>query len=227
VLPAHEPRSEAELLDRARALAGRTISELANAYGRALPAEPRRSKGFVGALVEQALAIAPRPGAAGPDLAALGIEVKTIPLTAAGAPRESTFVCTLPLGRLERETWETSAVRAKLARVLWVPVEADARMPWGARRVGAAWLWSPDPREEATLRTDWEGVQALVARGGVDALDARRGLALQVRPKARDGRARVRAPGEDEAPTATMPRGFYLRASFTAAIVRACYPGVR
>jgi DNA mismatch repair protein MutH len=227
VLSAHEPRSEAELLDRARALAGRTVAELADACGRALPADPRRAKGFVGGLVEQALAVAPTPGAAGPDLPALGIEVKTIPLDVSGRPRESTFVCTLPLGRLERERWETSAVRTKLARVLWVPIETRAEVAWTARRVGAAWLWSPDGRDEATLRTDWEGAQALVARGGVDALDARRGVALQVRPKARDGRARVRAPGEDEAPTATMPRGFYLRASFTAAIVRACYPGLR
>jgi DNA mismatch repair protein MutH len=227
VQPAHEPRSEVELLDRARALAGRTIAEVAAMCRAALPAEPRRAKGFVGALVEQALAVTPKPGAAGPDLAALGVELKTIPLDVSGRPRESTFVCTLPLGRLEHETWETSAVRAKLARVLWVPIEANVRVPWGARRLGAAWLWSPDAHDDVTLRGDWEDVQALVARGGVDALDARRGVALQVRPKARDGRARVRAPGEDETPTSTMPRGFYLRASFTAAIVRACYPGIR
>ncbi len=227
MLPAREPRSEAELLDRARTLAGRTVAEVASMCGAALPAEPRRAKGFVGGLVEQALAVTPKPGAAGPDLAALGIELKTIPLDVSGRPRESTFVCTLPLGRLERESWATSAVRAKLVRVLWVPIEANARVPWGARRLGAAWLWSPDTLEDATLRGDWEDVQALVARGGIESLDARRGVALQVRPKARDGRARVRAPGEDEAPTTTMPRGFYLRASFTAAIVRACYPGMR
>ncbi len=223
----HEPASEAELLLRARALAGRTIAELAGLHALPLPDEPRRAKGFVGELVERALDVRPRPGVAGPDLPRLGVEVKTIPLTADGRPRESTFVCTLPLGRIERERWDTSAVRAKLARVLWVPIEHGPRVAWAARRVGTAWLWSPDVDEEATLRADWEAAQGLVARGGIDALDARRGAALQVRPKARSGRARVRAPGEDEVPTSTMPRGFYLRASFTARVVRTCYPGGR
>lgn len=220
----HAPRSEAELLDRTRAFAGRTLAEVASAAGVSLPVEPSRAKGFVGTLVERALSITPAPGVAGPDLAELGIEVKTIPLAAGGQPRESTFVCTIPLGRLELETWETSAVRKKLARVLWVPIEHDRALAFSARRLGAAWLWSPDERDEAMLRDDWEAVQMLVGRGGVDALDARLGQALQVRPKARHGGMRVRAPGEDEVPTSTMPRGFYLRATFTAGIVRACYP---
>lgn len=218
------PRSEAELLARALGLAGRTIGEIAESAGVTLPLEPHRAKGFIGTLVERALSISPKPGVAGPDLAELGIEVKTIPLAAGGQPRESTFVCTIPLGRLEREQWETSAVRKKLARVLWVPVEHGRAVAFSRRRVGAAWLWSPDAAQEATLRADWEAVQLLVLRGAVDGLDARLGTALQVRPKARDGRERVRAPGEDEVPTSTIPRGFYLRATFTAAIVRACYP---
>ena len=219
------PRSEAELLSRTRAFAGSTLAEVARLAGVALPIEPARAKGFIGTLVERALFISPKPGVAGPDLVELGIEVKTIPLAIDGQPRESTFVCTIPLGRLERESWETSAVRKKLARVLWVPIEHDRALPFAERRLGAAFLWSPDAAEEATLRADWEAVQSLVLRGGVDGLDARLGSALQVRPKARHGGMRVRAPGEDEVPTSTMPRGFYLRASFTAAIVRACYPG--
>lgn len=223
----HAPRSETELLERTRAFAGNTLEEVARAAGVALPTEPARAKGFIGTLVERALSISPKPGAAGPDLVELGIEVKTIPLAAGGQPRESTFVCTIPLGRLERESWETSAVRKKLARVLWVPIEHDRAIPFSARRLGAAWLWSPSAVEEATLRADWEAVQMLVVRGGVDGLDARLGAALQVRPKARHGGKRVRAPGEDEVPTSTMPRGFYLRATFTAGIVRACYPGAQ
>ena len=225
--PVQSPRSEAELLGRTRAFAGCTLAEVAASAGVALPAEPARAKGFVGTLVERALFVCPKPGAAGPDLAELGIEIKTIPLAAGGQPRESTFVCTLPLGRLEHDTWETSAVRKKLARVLWVPVEHDRALAFGARRLGAAWLWSPSEAEDATLRADWDAVQRLVLRGAVETLDARLGTALQVRPKARHGGMRVRAPGEGEVPTSTMPRGFYLRATFTAAIVRACYPNAQ
>ena len=57
-----------------------------------------------------------------------------------------------------------------------------------------------------------------VATGGVEALDARAGRWLHVRPKAASSRARTWSPGEDaSARIATNPRGFYLRTLFTRA----------
>jgi DNA mismatch repair protein MutH len=49
-------------------------------------------------------------------------------------------------------------------------------------------------------------------------------VALQVRPKARNASARRWGLDEDGVRVERMPRGFYLRANFTYAIVQARYP---
>jgi DNA mismatch repair protein MutH len=102
--------------------------------------------------------------------------------------------------------------------VLWVPIEADPPSI-ADRRVGRALLWRPDPDEEAALRADWEELCGLIGAGAIDVIDAHRGRHLQVRPKGSDGSVRRVAPGPDGESTLAMPRGFYLRASFTAALL--------
>jgi DNA mismatch repair protein MutH len=210
-----EPSSEAELMLRARALSGRTVGEIAALAALALPVEPSRTKGFIGGLVERALG-AHAGHAAGPDFRALGVELKTIPLATDGRPRESTFVCTISLRTVAEGEWERSAVRRKLARVLWMPIESDRSLTLAARRIGTPRLWSPTPAQEEALRADWEELVSVIGRGDVELLDARAGRCLQVRPKARSASARGRGIDERGAPTRTLPRGFYLRARFTA-----------
>lgn len=213
------PSSEKELLTRARALGGRTFVELAQTLGVPLPPDPRRAKGFVGKLVEHAL------GGGGsrpePDFAELGVELKTLPIDRMGRVRESTFVCTAPIRAAAETEWKSSPVRAKLARVLWVIVEADPRVPRAARRVGAAFLWSPDAEQEAVLRADYEELMGRLGAGELHAVDARRGRVLQLRPKARDAAVQTRAFDADGAPILARPRGFYLRARFTRALLAA------
>ena len=211
--------AEADLLSAARALAGAPLARLAAGLDEPLPARLGAKKGFVGALLEKALGA--RAGSSPtPDFPTLGVELKALPVSATGKVLESTFVCTAAPRAIVAETWSTSRARAKLARVLFVPVEADRATPLGARRVGAAFLWSPDDDEERALRADWEDLADLVAKGLADHVSARRGRVLQLRPKARD--ASVRRSGVDEDGDAydARPRGFYLRAPFTQSILR-------
>ena len=212
------PRSEEELLARAEALAGLPVGRLATDLGIAVPDEMRRAKGLVGRLMEEALG-ATAGTASVPDFAELGIELKTIPLDAAGKPKESTFVCSIPLPEVADTDWEQSAVCRKLARVLWVPVEGERERPLALRRVGAPFLWSPSDRQLAVLRGDWELFSMLIARGEVERITGHFGEALQVRPKAADSRARRLAPDHEGVPSWTLPRGFYLRTRFTESIV--------
>ena len=114
----------------------------------------------------------------------------------------------------------------KLARVLWVPVQGERGIDPAERRLGSAVLWSPDEHEMATLRADWEELMERIALGRVEEITARHGVALQLRPKAADSHARRSGIGRDGAPTETLPRGFYLRASFTAAVLRRCFLAV-
>lgn len=221
--PAAAPRSEGELLDRAAALAGRSLGELAAALGLPQPAHPRRAKGWAGVLLEAALGATagsrPRP-----DFTDLGIELKTLPVRPDGRPLESTYVCTVPLRPEPGLRWEGCALRIKLARVLWVPVVTPSPDPGLAgRRVGTPLLWSPSPQEEQALRTDWEELMELVGAGELDRITARLGSCLQVRPKAADGRSLTGGTAADGQTVPVLPRGFYLRPSFTAALLRRHY----
>jgi DNA mismatch repair protein MutH len=212
------PRSEDELLTRAAALAGRTLRDIAGAAGLAVPPDQRGHKGWVGDLMEHCLG-ADAESLSEPDFRSIGVELKTLPLNAGGRPAESTWVCTVRLAG-DPVPWEASDVRRKLARVMWVPVESDPRIPLSARHVGSALLWSPDAEEEASLRADWEELTGMIALGELERVSARHGQCLQIRPKAADARALTRTAGADGTPESTLPRGFYLRAAFTAAVFR-------
>ncbi|MEM6732475.1 MAG: DNA mismatch repair protein MutH [Myxococcota bacterium] len=205
------PADEAELMLRASALAGRTVAELAQALRIAVPSDPRRSKGFVGQLVELALGADPEAGER-PDFLTLGIELKTLPLGARGKPSESTFCCSIALETAADARFESSRLRARIDRVLFVPVDGAKSGPIGDRRFHSPVLWSPDPEEERVLRDDWNELMGRIGAGLP--LSAHLGEALQVRPKAANARVRVMAVGEAKAPVA-----FYLRARFTAAIL--------
>lgn len=212
MLDVDAPPSERALLDRARGLAGRNVGELCLGLGRALPEDAKRAKGFVGALVERALG-ASAGSRSEPDFPELGVELKTIPLRPDGAPSESTFVCTLRFGDAIELDFGRCPAGAKLARVLFVPVE-HAAVPLAERRFGRAVLWCPDERERAILEADWALVASRLSRGEGGRLDAHVGEALQVRPKGRRAAERRIAVDED-GPHWWQPRGLYLRTSFT------------
>ena len=215
---ADAPRTEAELLSRAEALAGRTLSDLAKDASVTLPPDLRRQKGFVGQLVERLLG-ATASSRAAPDFEHLGVELKTLPVGKDRVPVESTFVCTIDLVRIGETEWEQSLVRKKLARVLFVPVEGDRGIPLASRRVGTSLLWSPSPEEEASLRFDWEELVGLIGRGDVESITGHMGQDLQIRPKAANASARRRGVDADGSSFGALPRGFYLRSSFTAKLL--------
>lgn len=209
----------AALLARARALVGMSVGELATSLGVSSGGEAVRTKGTPGAILELAL------GASGGsskvhDFPELGVELKTIPIDPRGVPVESTYVCTLSLADAETQEWEDSWVRAKLARVLFVPLVAGDGEPWPARRIAEPVVWSPTQEQEAVLRADFDDVVGLVGVGRIEELTAHRGRWLQVRPKAAHGRVRTVAWGAEGEAIATIPRGFYLRTRFTGAILR-------
>lgn len=216
------PKDEAELLTRARALAGLTVGELARRLRQWVPNDPRQTKGLAGQLAERALG-ATAGSQDEPDFLELGIELKTLPVLPSGQPKESTYVCTLPLQTLADVDFEDSAVWRKLRRVLWLPLEADPSRPLVERAFGSAFLWSPSETELELLRADYEEVAERVLRGAIDTVRGDLGVVLQVRPKAAHGRQRTLAPDGDEGFQWTGPRGFYLRPSFTARLLERAF----
>ena len=204
------PSSIEELVERAKKLAGVRVDELASRVAFVVDGEAVRTKGKVGELLERAL------GATGAgaqmDFPDLEVEMKTVPLEA-GKPAESTFVCALQLMDAERASWETSWVRKKLSRVLWVPVHER-------ETIGEAVLWSPSEEQEAVLKNDFDEIVGRIAIGDIEDLSAHVGEYMQLRPKAATGSVRTSAPGRDGELVSTVPRGFYLRAKFVGAVLR-------
>ena len=212
------PKTQAELLAQAQRLAGYSLGELAAMAGIVTPKDLKRDKGWIGILLEIWLG-ASAGSKPEQDFAALGVELKTIPIDAEGRPLETTFVCVAPLTGNSGVTWENSHVRHKLKRVLWIPVEGERAIPLAERRVGSPLLWTPSAEEEHQLRMDWEELMDLIVLGQVERITARHGEVLQLRPKAANSKALTEAVGARGEPILTLPRGFYLKKNFTAALL--------
>ncbi len=209
-------------MSRAHALAGHTLAEIASQHGVAIPDDLRRHKGWVGQLLELALG-ADAESLPEPDFRLIGVELKTLPIDGNGKPRESTYVCTVPLDDGLEPCWEESWVRRKLSRVLWLPVEAENTVVLAQRHIGTPLLWSPSEEEERVLRLDWEELGEMIRMGELESITARMGTALQIRPKAANSRVTCHSTGADGEAIITHPRGYYLRPSFTRAILQRHY----
>lgn len=216
------PKSEKELLDRARLLAGLTLADLANEFNLAVPKNSLHAKGWIGQLIETALG-ATASSLAEPDFQLIGIELKTLPLTSSGKPKESTYVCTVPLSNLHEQNWETCWFKRKLQRVLWLPLEADKRIPIGERHIGSAILWSPNDLQVCQLQQDWEELMELVCLGKLDQITSHMGRFLQIRPKGANAKSLTTTLDEEGNSIQTLPRGFYLRPEFTQLIIQTNY----
>jgi DNA mismatch repair protein MutH len=216
------PRSEQELVERARALSGLSFAEAAARVSMPVPPDLSHHKGWTGHLLERLLG-ATAASRDVPDFEHLGIELKTLPVDGRGRPVESTFVCTIPLAEVAECEWEASRVKRKLDRVLWIPVEGERRIAIAERRIGEPFLWQPSVSEEATLKFDWDTLAGMIGRGDVERITGHQGIAMQVRPKAKNASARRWGLDEDGVRVERMPRGFYLRANFTHEILRARY----
>jgi len=224
-----KPETEQILIQRCQGITGRTLSELANAVGQKIPHSLHYAKGWIGQLIELHLG-ADSHNKSQPDFLHLNIELKTIPLNANHLPRESTYVCTAPSGptqgstsTLALETWETSRVRRKLARVLWVPIEAAPHIPIGERHVGSPLLWTLPSAMENILKQDWEELTEMLQLGQVANISAKQGVYLQIRPKAAHSRILASTINEQGEVVLAGPKGFYLRSLFTQKILTEHY----
>ena len=212
------PSSVNELMERANTLTGLTLKQVAQKMGKDVPASQIRAKGWVGELMEKYLG-ATATSLSEPDFQAIGIELKTIPVGANQRPKESTYVCTVPLNNVIGLEWESSNVKRKLSRVLWVPVETDKNIQLSQRRIGKAFLWQPSNTQEDTLRKDWQEFMDMISMGELEKISSRQGTYLQIRPKAINSRSLTTTANAAGEADVTLPRGFYLRSAFTKTLL--------
>ncbi|MFI4963386.1 MAG: DNA mismatch repair endonuclease MutH [Legionellales bacterium] len=212
------PKTEEELLNRCQNIEGLSFAQLGLSLGLLIPENPNHRKGWIGQAIELVLG-ADASTKALPDFQALGIELKTLPIATSGRPTESTFITSIPLLTIHKQNWQTSLCYAKLKRVLWMSVEGDTAIPYAHRRIGRAFLWSPNEAQELVLAADWNYLTLQMTTGQLESLDATSGEYLQVRPKAADGKSLCFGFDAEGNKVKTLPRGFYLRSMFTAQIL--------
>lgn len=215
----NSPQNETELLQRAKSIAGLNLGELAAELKMIVPPDLKRDKGWVGMLIETALG-AKAGSKAEQDFAHLGIELKTIPINSVGYPLETTFVSLAPLIQNSGVNWETSHVRYKLSKVLWIPVQGERQIPLAERYIGNPILWQPSLEQERRLQQDWEELMDYIVLGKVEKINARLGEVLQLRPKGANSKALTKGIGQNGEVIQTLPLGFYLRKEFTAEILQ-------
>lgn len=213
------PPSIEALRARADGLRGHSFGEIAMALGVTVGENQLRTKGKFGDLFERALG-ATGGSAADHDFPALGVELKTLPLDPRGKPKESTYVCTLHLHTAEQLQWETSWVKRKLTRVLFIATDGST-IAWPERVVRASFLWEPTPDVQAQLQADFEEAVGLVTAGRIEDLTAHLGTYMQVRPKAANASVKTAVFDAENGLVNTVPKGFYLRARFTDSLMRA------
>jgi len=212
------PESEATLMQRASQMAGKTIGQVADDLAIEVPSTLKKKKGWQGQFIEQALG-ANAGNLSEPDFIDLNIELKTLPIDYTGKIQESTYVCVLNLADKNIQTWKASAVYRKLQHVLWVPIARNKNQDVFDSQIATPFLWRPSANDFEVIKKDWENAMELVALGQVDQLNARLGEYLQVRPKAANSRALTQSYDSDGNKIETLPRGFYLRSSFTQRIL--------
>jgi len=126
------PSSIQELEKRFKTITGLTIYEIADILNVYIPNNLKKYKGFIGLLLEKYLG-ATASNKPQPDFINLGIEMKTLPLNKNIQPKESTYICKVPLTN-DNSNWEQSRVLKKLSHVLWVPFEASEHIPLKKRK---------------------------------------------------------------------------------------------
>jgi DNA mismatch repair protein MutH len=210
----HPPTTEAELINRCLAVEGLSFAQLSMGLTFPIPENPNQRKGWVGQALELALG-ADACNKSMPDFQKLSIELKTLPIALSGKPTESTFITSIPLLSIHQQNWKISQCYAKLKRVLWIPIEGDTNIPYFQRRIGRGFIWSPTSEQENILAGDWEHLTLLISTGQLESINASIGTYLQIRPKAANGRSLCFGFDAEGNKVETLPRGFYLRSSFT------------
>lgn len=213
------PKNLQELELRCQQIANKTIGNLAADLQLIVPAELNHAKGWIGQLLEMTLGASANNQAV-PDFPGLGIELKTIPISASFKPLETTYVCTMQTNETALQ-WHDSWVYRKLSHVLWVPIISTANTPIQDRVVCTPILWRMDPQTEDILRTDWEELMEMLQLGHAKSLSASFGTYLHIRPKAANSRVLIDYVNYDGSNTKIVPKGFYLRTEFTKKILDA------
>jgi DNA mismatch repair protein MutH len=201
---------EADILARASELPGRSLGELEDVTGAALPVV---GKGSAGLLIERFFGITANSISA-PDFLGAGLELKVVPVVVGSKGqrriKERTVISMIDYSKIVEETWATAHVRSKL-EVLLVFYEVIVGEPLETFTILRVLRWGPDRITEPLLEHDWEAIRSKVASGHAENLTESEGYVLGACTKGPGGGVlRSQPRSRTEAPS----RAFALKPTF-------------
>jgi len=209
------------VLKKAEDLRGYSLKELSDYLNIHAPKSRSmvHSKGLPGQIAELLLGATAKSKPM-PDFPELGLELKTLPIDIDGNILETTYVCTAPLlAKADKANFEfeQSTVYKKLQTVLWLPIIVldNNKTSFDNRIIGDAFIWRPSEMQYNLLKTDWLELTEMLLLGQAEQLTSHYGKILQIRPKAANSTAITDSIDSEGNKISTLPRGFYLRTSFT------------
>ncbi len=212
-----------EKLNQLRSYDGQTIQELQNLLRIKIPESRIHTKGKIGTLIEKLLGCEAGSRSV-PDFEELGLELKIIPVNESGKPWETTAITSINFFNMLSWKWEDSRAYHKTRHILFAPIiKRTEKTLIQDRILKNPFIWSPNLKQDLQLKEDWELVANLIKEGKADTLSGRMGVYMQPRPKGRNSRDMVDAPGSDGNTIRVMRRAFYFLVKFTEPIIKAVF----
>jgi len=219
-----------KLLNHARSLVNHSIREVDSAnreFGTSVGLPKVAHKGGVGRIVEAYFGFQHQDNNPEPDFPRCDTELKTLPLlrTKHGfRVKERTIISMIDFTDLYTQTWETSSVRRKLSRILFVFLQWSPPSPYDSV-VAFAEPWVPTEADLAFFEADWTYTWRMVCCGQADLISE---ADAQFLAPSRKGAGKGR--DERSQPNSPFPansRAFSLKQSFTTATFQEIVEGKR
>ncbi|RIY34978.1 MutH/Sau3AI family endonuclease [Psittacicella gerlachiana] len=218
VTPSTAPTSLGQLLTYCQQICGKSIEEISHKHNVEMIYSLHENRGWLGNLIEIALG-ATAGSKPTQDFINLGIELKTLAIATNGKAKSDIFISSLPINKFMLQNWQTSHVLYKLKKILFVPIEYNPDISLAQRRIGKAFLWSPNKEDLAIIKQDWETIMQIITQQDFNALKSNVGQILCVRTKALNTSQAVSIEDTDGFNLNLPPLSFYLRRSFINNII--------
>lgn len=223
--PIAPPQTLHQLQQHLAEIQGKTISEISERLGVEVISDLRLNTGWIGNLIETSLG-AVAGSKPTQDFPQLGIELKSVSMSSSGKVLNDIFVSSLPLETFMLQGWETSHLLYKLQHVLFVPVENQAEISIGERKVGQGVFWQPNAQQLEQLFADWQQIMELITCGDLNQLKSNIGTALCVKVKALSKLQSKAIIDQEGYKQRVVPLSFYLRRNFVQNILDTAYKKV-
>lgn len=184
-LSANSPKTECELINRAFKLSGMRLIDFFNLstpfVDKFISNNVKKTNGFLGQLMEVYLGASAK-NLPIPDFPNLNIELKILPLNKYMFPKHPIKICyTSFYPSVNNIVWDSSLVKLKLNKVLWIPFESDNSIHISKRRICHPFLFNLK-KYEKIIKQDYENIKELLILGKKEYISSDLGEYLNIKP---------------------------------------------